>query len=44
MTWLAELLPLCFVRWYAQRCLERKRAGPRLFTRPRPGIQIDVET
>lgn len=27
MTWLAELLPLCFVRWYAKRHMERFSIG-----------------
>ena len=49
MSWIAELLPLCFVRWYSNWVLERYRDNqliehvPKYFANPRPGIWVEVD-
>lgn len=40
MSWLAELLPLWFVRWYSDEHCERFNIGHHIMTCPRPGVFI----
>jgi len=42
MSWLAELMPLFFVRWYALRYCERVRVGNVSYARVRPGVLVEV--
>lgn len=38
MNWLAELLPLFFVRWYSRKYLGRLTLGDHEVTNPRAGV------
>jgi hypothetical protein len=42
MRWIAEILPLCFVRWFALKKLERLAIGEYVVTNPRAGIFVVV--
>ena len=42
MNWLAEILPLFFVRWYSRKYLMRMNLGSHLVTNPRNGIFLCV--
>ena len=41
MNWIAELLPLCFVRWYTRKFIERFNACDRTMASPREGVWIE---
>lgn len=45
MIWLAELMPLCFVRWYSVKHMERVSglaAARHAYVNPRPGVLFVV--
>jgi hypothetical protein len=42
MNWLAEIMPLFFVRWYANRYCERFQLDGSVYTDPRPGVLIQI--
>lgn len=41
MRWIAEIMPLCFVRWYARRNCELFSVGRKSMANPRPGVWIE---
>lgn len=42
MNWLAEILPLAFIRWYSRKYISRMQVGNHLVTNPREGVFICV--
>lgn len=43
MNWLAELMPLFVIRWYARRYCERFNFAGDVYTDPRRGVLIKIE-
>lgn len=43
MNWIAELLPLFFVRWYAHKYVEREPIRDATVMRVRPGVFISLK-
>jgi hypothetical protein len=43
MNWLAEIMPLFFVRWYAQKYGERQQLGDETVIHIRPDIFVSAK-